>query len=69
MALIPQVLAQQFQLGAQCPHFRDAIQPQQFAPFPRRSVAQWFQRTDARQRHQPQQQEDGSTLAFIELAH
>jgi hypothetical protein len=54
----PQVLAQQFQFRAQGPHFRDSIQPQQFAPFARRLVTQLFQRPDPRQRHQTQQQEE-----------
>ena len=54
----PQVLAQQFQFRPQGPHFRDSIQPQQFAPFARRLVTQLFQRPDARQSHQPQEQED-----------
>ena len=47
-----------FQLRAQRTHFGDAIQPQQFAPFARCVIPQLFQRPDARQRHQPQQQED-----------
>ena len=66
------VLAQHFQLRAQRTHFGDAIQPQQFAPFARCLVPQLFQRPDARQRHQPQQQEDAldavkSVGQFVEL--
>jgi hypothetical protein len=45
-------------LLAQGAHLGDAIQPDQFAPFPRGHVTQGFQRRDPSQRHQRQKQKD-----------
>jgi hypothetical protein len=50
--------AQDLQLLAQRPHFKNAVQPQSIPPFPWRHVAQLFDGLDPRQRQQRQQQKD-----------
>ena len=55
---LTQIPTQQLQLFAQRPHFRDAIQSQDFAPLARCLITQLFHGPNSRQRHECQQQKD-----------